>query len=112
MSSSFVRDPGSDSVGKENLLTFRLRPILRRRGDFVTAALGLTIFPWELLLTGRSVFLTVLSSFAVFLGPLTICLRLIIVIASDTDGQPQASGPHGLPLLGSPPKQTSPYILD
>ncbi|KAH9849118.1 NCS1 nucleoside transporter family [Lenzites betulinus] len=41
-----------------------------RRGAFVTAALGIVICPWKLL-TGASVFLTVLSSFAVFLGPLT-----------------------------------------
>ncbi|KAI0822158.1 NCS1 nucleoside transporter family [Trametes gibbosa] len=41
-----------------------------RRGAFVTAALGIAICPWKLL-TGASVFLTVLSSFSVFLGPLT-----------------------------------------
>ncbi|TBU27109.1 permease for cytosine/purines, uracil, thiamine, allantoin-domain-containing protein [Dichomitus squalens] len=41
-----------------------------RRGALLTAALGIAICPWKLL-TGSSAFLTVLSSFAVFLGPLT-----------------------------------------
>lgn len=43
------------------------------RGSFITAILGLVICPWKLL-TGASVFLTVLSSFSVFLGPLTVRL--------------------------------------
>ncbi|KAH9895754.1 NCS1 nucleoside transporter family [Cubamyces lactineus] len=41
-----------------------------RRGAYLTAIIGIAICPWKLL-TGSSVFLTVLSSFAVFLGPLT-----------------------------------------
>ncbi|KAM5530588.1 hypothetical protein V8D89_015747 [Ganoderma adspersum] len=41
-----------------------------RRGALITAALGIAICPWKLL-TGTSVFLTVMSSFSVFLGPLT-----------------------------------------
>lgn len=42
-----------------------------RRGAIITAVLGIAICPWKLL-TGTSVFLTVLSSFSVFVGPLTV----------------------------------------
>ena len=41
------------------------------RGAYITAAIGIAICPWKLL-TGTSVFLTVLSSFSVFIGPLTV----------------------------------------
>ncbi|THV00163.1 NCS1 nucleoside transporter family [Dendrothele bispora CBS 962.96] len=41
-----------------------------RRGAFITACVGLAINPWQLLNTANR-FITVLSSFAVFLGPAT-----------------------------------------
>ncbi|KAJ7166348.1 NCS1 nucleoside transporter family [Mycena crocata] len=41
-----------------------------KRGAYITAILGIAINPWKLLNTANT-FITVLSSFAVFLGPMT-----------------------------------------
>ncbi|KAI0357099.1 NCS1 nucleoside transporter family [Trametes cingulata] len=65
-----INIPGNAVSGGIDLAGLLPRYINIRRGAFLTAALGIAICPWKLL-TGSSVFLTVLSSFAVFLGPLT-----------------------------------------
>ncbi|RPD58302.1 NCS1 nucleoside transporter family [Lentinus tigrinus ALCF2SS1-7] len=65
-----INIPGNAISGGIDLSGLLPKYINIKRGAFVTAALGLAICPWKLL-TGTSVFLTVLSSFAVFLGPLT-----------------------------------------
>ncbi|KAI0367930.1 NCS1 nucleoside transporter family [Pilatotrama ljubarskyi] len=65
-----INIPGNAVSGGIDLSGLLPKYINIRRGSFLTAALGLAICPWKLL-TGSSVFLTVLSSFAVFLGPLT-----------------------------------------
>lgn len=43
------------------------------RGAWITASIGIAICPWHLLSSG-SKFVTVLSSFSVFVGPLTVSL--------------------------------------
>ncbi|KAI0631663.1 NCS1 nucleoside transporter family [Trametes polyzona] len=65
-----INVPGNAVSGGIDLSGLLPKYINIRRGAFITAALGIAICPWKLL-TGASVFLTVLSSFAVFLGPLT-----------------------------------------
>ncbi|RPD56817.1 NCS1 nucleoside transporter family [Lentinus tigrinus ALCF2SS1-7] len=65
-----INIPGNATSGGIDLSGLLPKYINIKRGAFITAALGLAICPWKLL-TGTSVLLTVLSSFAVFLGPLT-----------------------------------------
>ncbi|KAI0699509.1 NCS1 nucleoside transporter family [Cerioporus squamosus] len=65
-----INIPGNAIAGGIDLSGLLPTYINIRRGAFLTAVLGLAICPWKLL-TGTSVFLTILSSFSVFLGPLT-----------------------------------------
>ncbi|EJU00535.1 NCS1 nucleoside transporter [Dacryopinax primogenitus] len=50
-----------------------------RRGAYLTSIVGVAICPWQLL-NVPSTFLTVLSSFSVFLGPLTGCMIADFII--------------------------------
>ncbi|KAI0667409.1 NCS1 nucleoside transporter family [Trametes maxima] len=70
MSQCGVNIPGNAIAGGIDFSGLLPKYINIRRGGFLTAAIGIAICPWKLL-TGSSVFLTVLSSFSVFLGPLT-----------------------------------------
>ncbi|KAI0641784.1 NCS1 nucleoside transporter family [Trametes meyenii] len=70
MSQFGINIPGNAVSGGIDLSGLLPKYINIRRGAYITAVLGIVICPWKLL-TGASVFLTVLSSFAVFLGPLT-----------------------------------------
>ena len=73
------------------------------RGAFLTAALGLAICPWKLL-TGSNILLAVLSSFSVFLGPLTVRYLL----SSDVnDSSFECLGHHDCRLSRGEAKQTS-----
>ncbi|KAF5374309.1 hypothetical protein D9758_004637 [Tetrapyrgos nigripes] len=51
-----------------------------RRGAFITACVGLAINPWQLVNTANT-FITVLSSFSVFLGPATglMCTDYVVI---------------------------------
>ncbi|KAI0776926.1 NCS1 nucleoside transporter family [Trametes elegans] len=65
-----INIPGNAVSGGIDLSGLLPKYLNIRRGAYFTAAIGIAICPWKLL-TGSSVFLTVLSSFSVFLGPLT-----------------------------------------
>ncbi|KAI0641777.1 NCS1 nucleoside transporter family [Trametes meyenii] len=75
MSQCGVNVPGNAIAGGIDFSGLLPKYINIRRGGFLTAVIGIAICPWKLL-TGSSVFLTVLSSFSVFLGPLTIASPL------------------------------------
>ncbi|KAI0325978.1 NCS1 nucleoside transporter family [Cubamyces sp. BRFM 1775] len=65
-----INIPGNALSGGIDIAGLLPKYIDIRRGAYITAAIGIAICPWKLL-TGTSVFLTVLSSFSVFIGPLT-----------------------------------------
>ncbi|OSD00410.1 NCS1 nucleoside transporter family [Trametes coccinea BRFM310] len=70
MSQFGINIPGNAVSGGIDMSGLLPKYINIRRGSYITAAIGLAMCPWKLL-SGSNVFLTVLSSFAVFLGPLT-----------------------------------------
>ncbi|KAH9939657.1 NCS1 nucleoside transporter family [Epithele typhae] len=70
MSQFGINIPGNAISGGIDMSGLLPKYLNIKRGAVVTALLGLAICPWKLL-GGSSTFLTVLSSFAVFLGPLT-----------------------------------------
>ncbi|KXN85959.1 Allantoin permease, partial [Leucoagaricus sp. SymC.cos] len=57
-------------VGGMDLAALLPRYITIRRGSFIIAAVGIVINPWKFLNTANS-FITAISAYAVFLGPLT-----------------------------------------
>ncbi|KAF5364301.1 hypothetical protein D9756_001139 [Leucocoprinus leucothites] len=57
-------------VGGMDLAALLPRYITIRRGSFIIAAIGIVINPWKFLNTANS-FITAISAYAVFLGPLT-----------------------------------------